>query len=102
MKKKELTPNEKIQIKVADKLKVCKIKADYYEKLFLKWQNYENVITEAMSLYEDPYEALSYALTLMGDTVHGREMFTEVFGESFKEMFKGWEKEENKEDEEDV
>lgn len=81
MKKKET-----IETKIADKLKVCKVKATYYEKLFLKWQNYENVLTEAMSLYSDPHEALTYALNLLGDDEKGHESFKEIFGESAKKI----------------
>ena len=82
---------EKVETKIADKLKVCKVKATYYEKLFLKWQNYENVLTEAMSLYSDPHEALTYALALFGDDDKGRESFREMFWETFNQLCKGWE-----------
>ena len=84
MKKKE-----SIETKVENKLKVCKIKAAYYEKLFLKWQNYENILEEAMKLHgDDLQEALAYALALLGDDCIGHERFVELFGESFKEMTK--------------
>jgi hypothetical protein len=84
MKKKEA-----IETKVENKLKVCKIKADYYEKLFLKWQNYESILEEAMSLHgDDLHEALAYALALLGDDGMGHEKFIEIFGESFKDMIK--------------
>lgn len=92
MKKEKRTTNEIIREKVADKLRVCKVKAEYYEKMFVKWQNFDNIFEEGLSKYgDDIYSALAYGSEILGDDLNGKEAFKTIFGESFGDLFKGWE-----------
>lgn len=92
MKKEKKTANEIIREKVETKLRVCKVRAEYHEKMFVKWQSFCSMFEEGLSKYgDDIYSALAYGSEILGDDLNGKEAFKTIFGESFEDLFKGWE-----------